>query len=364
MIKSYKLKKINNLLVYGSANNSVNSVLGKIRKFLPNKTNAQEIIHPKEIERRERLGTTALFEDICPNFPFSEKLKGITSYANSALIISGDCGFAFSNLQYWTKKLEEFNKALVDNDTFIFFIRGEYDEPQLFKDEAISLSNIKTIQDYSVISLATFDCLCIGGGISLDREWKKNQEKRIEKKLYWEDEGFVYDEAKINEALDKFNIGCIVTNVSPSFTFPGTNQLNKNPWTKNDDAILKESVNERIMVDKIYQHLVEKNKKPFVWFYSKYKAHNENCLNDILFFSIGKGFFSFNELVKANFNIDLKTKATNNSTNFVDIIEKKLEEIETLDWLDAPAVGGEEALDEEQEVEAIPIQMPHPNNPF
>jgi len=56
MIKSYKLKKINNLLVYGSANNSVNSVLGKIRKFLPNKTNAQEIIHPKEIERRERLG--------------------------------------------------------------------------------------------------------------------------------------------------------------------------------------------------------------------------------------------------------------------------------------------------------------------
>jgi hypothetical protein len=58
-------------------------------------------------------------------------------------------------------------------------------------------------------------------------------------------------------------------------------------------------------MDKIYNKIVENNKKPYIWVYSRFKNSSQNIINDILFQSLNKfQFFHFNNAASSFFKID------------------------------------------------------------
>ena len=323
-MKIYNFKNINNCVVCGDINNNLSSFIEIVNNKLPNRKSMSDKVHPKELERQERLKAKSGRDSFFSRdkiTPFSKRFRDGESYDSTVIIVAGGCGIS-SNTSY-ISKLEEFNKILSDNNCYVLLVRGEMDDPQIFNGEKINMSNVKTIPDYSVVSFKSFNCLCIGGNVSIDRQWKKEQGERIGKKMYWEDEGFRYDEDEMENILEKYDIACIVTNVCPSFAYPGTNAFNNSSWIKNDESVLNDIFNERKMMDKIYQKIMDKNKKPFTWFYSKYKRGNTNTLNDILFISLGlKNFVSFNNMVSHNFGINFEKKLSSNNIILDELISK------------------------------------------
>jgi len=219
-----------------------------------------------------------------------------------------DCGF-------YKEKLSMLNDVLKENDAHLLFIRG-YDNPSFFNDSIIELSNLRTIRDGSLVRLKNYNCLCIGGGISIDRLWKTEQQARFGKTTYFENEKVQYDQDTISKIISKYNIGCVITTSCPSFVSTSLNGMCKNAWCENDKDLAHDLTEERMLMDKLYGTLMEKGKKPYIWIHSKYPSYGGNRINDILFkSSYDERCFSVNKSIESEFDISLSHPLKNNVDN-------------------------------------------------
>ena len=245
--------------------------------------------HPKEIERLERIrqrqtmtdeGSVLYGEPIEPKVKFT---KSNDSYTNSVMIVICNYGLACISDDL-NKKLAMFNEILSKNNFQILFVRGCNDNPLLFDEEKINYTNIKTLVSNCLIKLNGFDCLCIGGGISFDREWKKSKSKEFGIPMYWENEGIEFDKDAIADVIKKNSIACVISNEVPTFVSPATSSYTNSKWFKNDKNLLSETIENRIKLDNLYQEFIRNNKEPYVWCGSK--AQKESVMiNNIRFLS-------------------------------------------------------------------------------
>lgn len=331
-MKIYDYGKIKTCLICGSINGNVDRFVKMIVGSLTDIKKYKVEQHPKEIERQKRIRkkqeeeVQALADRRNPflhphdqhgNAPrrYSKKTsKKCCGYCldNTVLIVNGSNTFGQNDLKYYYDKFNMLNDVLADNNTHILFVRGN-DDPKYFADELLNLSNVKTIQDYSVVKLNKFNCLCIGGQISLDRLWRSEQEKRIGKKMFWGNEHMTFNENAINEILSKCKISCIVTPSSPSFAYPGTNVFNKSPWARKDKTLLNDLNDERVIMDRVYNKIIENKSKPYLWVYSRFDTSNQSVINDILFKSLCPfQFFNFNNAAAEYFNVDFSKQLKEN----------------------------------------------------
>lgn len=340
-MKVYDYGKTKNCLICGNIDGNFDRFIKTVVGSLRNLKSYVVETHPKEIERQERLarkreeeshnGGGGIFGGPAPHYaPRPTRLKKMPKMMNcgynltdTVIIVDGCNGFGERDLKYYHDKLEMFNKVLADNNTHVLFVRGN-DDPKYFEDALIDLSNIKTIQDYSVIKLSKFNCLCIGGCVSLDRTWRMEQEKRIGRKMYWENERMQYNEEDIDKILKEYNIACVVTASCPSFAYPGMNSFKYSTWASKDKTVIKDITEERMIMDKIYNKIVENNKKPYIWAYSRFKNSNQNMINDILFQSLNPfQFFHFNDTASSFFKVDF-SKMLKENEYVADSFEKKM----------------------------------------
>lgn len=341
-MKVYDYGKTKNCLICGNIDGNFDRFIKTVVGSLRNLKSYVVETHPKEIERQERLarkreedshnGAGGIFAgQVAPHYaPRPTRLKKMPkmidcgyNLTGAVIIVDGCNGFGERDLKYYHDKLEMFNKVLADNNTHVLFMRGN-DDPKYFEDALIDLSNIKTIQDYSVIKLSKFNCLCIGGRVSLDRTWRMEQEKRVGRKMYWENERMQYNEEDIDKILKEYNIACVVTASCPSFAYPGMNSFKHSTWASKDKTVIKDITEERVIMDKIYNKIVENNKKPYVWAYSRFKISNQNMINDILFQSLNPfQFFHFNDTASSFFKVDF-SKMLKENEYVADSFEKEM----------------------------------------
>jgi signal recognition particle subunit SEC65 len=339
-MKIYDYGKIKSCLICGNIDGNFDRFIKTVVGSLRNLKSYVVETHPKEIERQERLarkreeeshnGGGGIFGGPAPHYaPRPTRLKKPKmmncgyNLTDTVIIVDGCNGFGERDLKYYHDKLEMFNNVLADNNTHVLFVRGN-DDPKYFEDALIDLSNIKTIQDYSVIKLSKFNCLCIGGCVSLDRTWRMEQEKRVGRKMYWENERMQYNEEDIDKILKEYNIACVVTASCPSFAYPGMNSFKYSTWASKDKTVIKDITEERMIMDKIYNKIVENNKKPYIWTYSRFKNSNQNMINDILFQSLNPfQFFHFNDTASSFFKIDF-SKMLKENEYVADSFEKKM----------------------------------------
>ena len=322
-MKVYDLKNVEKCFVCGNIDKSMDRF---IQMVTSNLSVYEKKVHPKEVERQERLkrrehqssqfrNLRVSINDIMPKQRRSS--ENLSSYNNSVIIVCGNCGIGLKSDDYYSKIFSELNDVLSRNNCYVFFLRGNNDNPSIFNECKIDFEYVKAIPDYSVVALKKYNCLCIGGSTSIDKEWKLFQENSFGKKLYWENENPCFDSKELDEILEKFKISCIFTSTAPSFSFPGTNAFNKSKWVKECPSIKQNLSNERKIMDKIYNRLIESNIKPFIWTYGKFKMSNHAMINDIFFASLNSyQIINVNDLIHIHFGIDLKDKLGENTYAF------------------------------------------------
>jgi predicted phosphodiesterase len=184
------------------------------------------------------------------------------------LIQVGDFG-----LGWITKKaLEELGRESKDKGVNILAIRGNHDNPRLFKDN-FKTGNLELLPDYSLREVEGKQIFFIGGAISIDRT------SRIEGISYWKDE-------EVEMWLPKvLGIHCdtVVTHSAPSFCNPTTKDFSNIQWAIDDDpALLEELPIEREYFTDVFSVLCETN-PPKNWYYGHFHTSLEERIHDCKF---------------------------------------------------------------------------------
>jgi hypothetical protein len=289
-MKIYELPSVTNFYIIGSNEGNIKSIVQTLNEGLSNEieldaaksTNEKYMVAPSTDISWTTISSLG-------SVPFKK-----TNYNDSIIIINGNEKLGFNDIKYYELILEKINKALSKANTYLFFIRGNNDNPSYFKDELINLSNVKSIPDYSLIKISSKNILCVGGGISINRSWKMKHQELINnitsnesKKIYWEDEAPFFDGESLKE-LKNTKIDYVITHIAPTFSFPDFS-YKEIPWIKADKALIDDLENARLVKDNIYDYLIKNHNKPEAWIYGHYNIANVETRAGINFISITNG---------------------------------------------------------------------------
>lgn len=338
-MKKYEFSNVNNIFVSGNSYTDLKSLFKRIKSNIIVKKEDEDGVHPLETERQARKaaireaalnarmnardGNNRLFRPIYPHDGFgariempapSEYIKKMSpssnngTYSNAVIFVTGDCGIGFNNEKYYADLFEKYNKIFQYNNLYLIFIRGNHDNPEFFDGEKVNLSNIKAVPDYSVVSIKGKNILCVGGAISTDRQWRKEQEIRINKfagdnprKLYFENEAPVLDKDSMDEIFKEFgNIDFVISHTAPSFVFP-TELSDNEDWEQLDKDLKTDITNERLVMDRIFEYLRDNNRHPSYWAYGHFNMTQMEKRSDTWFRSLDGNFNPFNAINDLNF---------------------------------------------------------------
>lgn len=99
----------------------------------------------------------------------------------------GDFGLGFESYKYEYRCLSGINSALVSNDSQLYVIRGNHDDPKYWTDgNRYVLSNIHFVTDDTFLELDGRNCFFAGGALSIDRVYRRPDIS------YWESEAYVH----------------------------------------------------------------------------------------------------------------------------------------------------------------------------
>jgi hypothetical protein len=143
-------------------------------------------------------------------------------------------------------KLDDKMKSL---DSKLLMLRGLHD-PERFFHGTFNTDNVILLEDYSVIQTTKCNYLCIGGNLSLDREWLE------ERGEYEPTEVPVYDEEKIVHAIVKYKANALFTNMVPPI-FKCGDFYAENVWLKNDEKLWSDYFSYLEMMMKVFMMFVK-----------------------------------------------------------------------------------------------------------
>lgn len=265
-MKIYNFNKTSKVFFCGGSTDDEDTLLRCLQDGM---TNGIEVeVHPKEIERQERINkrkSKRRSDMLYGVTPKTFKSCGDGRYNNSVVFVTGGFGFGTKEDQFFKSILDKINELASKNNSFIVFVRGYIDDPSYFSEKKFDFSNIVFAEDYSVIKLDGFDCLCVGGGMNVDRQWRMEQSNRIGRKLFFEGCGSTFDKDALSDAISNNNVAVIITSDVPTFIPPSVDVYNNSKWVNSDKTILKDMLEQRLVMDSIYQETVRFNKKPKIW---------------------------------------------------------------------------------------------------
>lgn len=288
-MKIIEHNNIRSFITFGDIHGEFHTFFNTLKKGLHfNKETYKEEVHPlvkQEMEDKENQND-GLWRP--RSISFGESYHKKYDFTRKLIFVCGDCGFGFNKHQYYVDTFKMINEILKNNDSYLYFIRGNHDDPSYFKEDKLNFSNIKCIDDYTVIKIKNENILCVGGGISVDRIWRKQQEHVInkyksensKKKLYWENEAPIYDENELLELIKQdININHIITHSAPSFADPKYKDTSLE-WYKLDSSLKDDVKYEREVFDNIYNFLKEHKMTIKTWSYGHFHQDYSNLYKD------------------------------------------------------------------------------------
>lgn len=203
---------------------------------------------------------------------------------NSALIVCGDVGIGFNKTEYYASIVDMMVKVLKKYNDYVYFMRGNHDNPAYFNDKAIRHKRLKAISDYSVIQFNDVKIMCVGGAVSVDRKWRQERDAVVRQKCkqfgsslpsttWWPDEMPVYDENLIQTDAD-----VMVSHTCPEGCFPNT-KTGMESWLEGDIKLYDDIKAERHVMTQIWDKLPKVTK----WYYGHFHAHNVETIRNVTF---------------------------------------------------------------------------------
>lgn len=215
---------------------------------------------------------------------------------NTVLIVAGDCGLGFEQKGFYDNIVKRNSKRMNEANNWILFIRGNHDNPAYFDGITFKHKRFIALPDYSILRACNHNILCIGGAISIDRQYrmdnwqaklrvnhKQTSNDPLEQNIYWKNEFPIYNADKLNAINDHYAIDKVITHTAPSFCELQTkNGLES--WATNDEGNLIEDVEkERHTMDEIHKHLINNNHPITHWCYGHFHQSWNSCIGNILF---------------------------------------------------------------------------------
>lgn len=200
---------------------------------------------------------------------------------DTLLIVAGDCGFGFNMPGYYDQVYRKDVIKLRKANNWIAFVRGNHDNPAYFNEERIVNKRWKTIPDYAIITACGHNILCVGGGISIDREQRKKQQARhslANTGYYWKDEAPVFSKEIVDEL--PLQIDTIVTHSAPSFC-EKQNKNFLNDWAEWDETLLDDIKEERETLNRLHDYLLEKGHPLKEWYYGHFHESWTGYFNEV-----------------------------------------------------------------------------------
>ena len=111
--------------------------------------------------------------DIHGEFNSLQGLMKKTNFKDTAYIVCGDIGFGFCKKEYYSNIFNKLTRTASKLNCEFIFIRGNHDSKEFFDKRLINRKCFKTIPDYSVLQTPSYNILCIGGAISIDRTYRQ-----------------------------------------------------------------------------------------------------------------------------------------------------------------------------------------------
>lgn len=212
--------------------------------------------------------------------------------SNTDVIVCGDIGIGFHNTEKDLQFMKYSKKVfyLNNEDIRIYCVRGNHDDPSRFSKtkRLVDFAQIYLVKDYDVLKLDAANVLCIGGGFSIDKDYRLAY-----KWPWWEGESIKVRKKLITKRIpDNIDRLYVATHSAPSFCEPTT----KLPNAK--ESVIKGCEEERKAMDEIYNSIKESvgTDIPVNWYYGHF--HMSNALNADNF-----KFFGLDELeLRENYN--------------------------------------------------------------
>jgi DNA repair exonuclease SbcCD nuclease subunit len=153
------------------------------------------------------------------------------------IIQVGDFGVGFNTFAKEKRMLEAYHPLLVKNNVTVWAIRGNHDYKPYFDNDPFGFTNIKLVPDYTVLNLEGNKILCVGGAVSVDREFRYTKKQKLGifendtlgVESWWPDELFVLDVDKVKDLKD---INIVVTHTCPDYC-PPDNSFGFGPFVEN-----------------------------------------------------------------------------------------------------------------------------------
>lgn len=215
---------------------------------------------------------------------------------DTVLIVAGDCGFGFEKNGSYENMVNRNNKRMAESNNWIVFVRGNHDNPAYFDGCCFKYQRFVAVPDYAIIQACSHTLLCVGGAISIDRqyrieEWKNRRLKLItsdssadvfSKDVYWPDEAPFFDEKKMDAICSKYAIDMVISHTAPSFCELFTKE-NLSHWTKSDASLLADVDSERATMDELYKRLMKDNHPVTHWYYGHFHQSWHCSFDSIIF---------------------------------------------------------------------------------
>lgn len=268
----YDFSKTMKVFFCGGSADDQEGLLNKLQEGLKN--GIETAVHPKELERQQRLNNRRFrrsrdggYSGSSVGIPPKTVSRGNGRYNNSVIFVTGGFGFGTKEDSFFEDLLTKMNELLAKNDSNLVFVRGCNDNPAYFTEKKFNLSNVHFAEDYSIVKLDGFDCLCVGGSMPIDRQWRIEQGKRLGRNLFFEGCSTTFNQELIDEAVNNNNITVIISSDAPTFLPPYVDNSRNSKWVEGDKDIIRDMTEQRLVMDHIYGEVTKLNKKPYVWCY-------------------------------------------------------------------------------------------------
>ena len=149
---------------------------------------------------------------------------------DTILIVAGDCGFGFEKKESYENMVKQNVKRMNEANNWIVFIRGNHDNPAYFDGYTFKYKRFIAIPDYTILQARSHTVLCVGGGISIDRQyrlqaWEKKRVRsvsesstdKLARNVYRSTEAPVFDKEKMVTISAKYTVDAAITHSAPSF---------------------------------------------------------------------------------------------------------------------------------------------------
>lgn len=205
---------------------------------------------------------------------------------NAIVVVAGDCGLGFDEWKAYDLKFNILHDELEQLNTLILLVRGNHDDPRWFREKLIDYTYVRALPDYTVVGTNGHQVLCVGGAVSLDRQFRISSMKYYEdlgknvSKIYWEDEPMYFDEETL-KMLDaqSVKIDTIVTHAAPSF-YPLPFDKDYEHYCANDNSLDDEVRSERERISRLYDYLISHHHPVRNWFFGHYHKSGHYLYNE------------------------------------------------------------------------------------